>query len=238
MSKHLARDLELVHRKILTLAARVEQSITQSNHALHHRDIVLAQHVIDQDTQIDDLQNQVYEECLKVIALHQPVASDLRRIATVFLICTDLERMGDLAADICERAITLPSEAFDPIPDRMQTMTQLVAKMVRDSLDAFVHLDSALARRVIVTDEAVDEHHQAIADELGDRLYRDPGLIRPGLALHATAEYLERIGDHATNIAESVIYLVDAEVVRHRVLQPPELNQTSSGPPKSELPSD
>ena len=182
---------------------------------LQQRDIALAQQVILGDEPIDQQENHVEEECLKVLALHQPVAVDLRRIAAIMMINTDLERMGDLAEDIAERAVALAKGPPIPIPDRLQRMTDLTTSMVRQSIDAFVNLDSQQARRVCRLDDEVDQCNEDIIHELIATMRKSPDLIEPGLSLFSATRHLERIADHATNIAEEVVYLVEGEIVRH-----------------------
>lgn len=216
MSKHLERDLENLQRDILTLAASVEEAIHKAIHALQDRDVASAQHVIAGDNLIDQEENHVEEECLKVLALHQPVAVDLRRIAAALKINTDLERMADLAEDIAERALVLARPPHIPISDDLQRMTDLTTSMVRESLDAFVNLDARQARRVIRLDEEVDRYNCVIIDELVAIMRESPDMVEPGLSMFSAVRHLERIADHATNIAEDVVYLVEGEIVRHR----------------------
>jgi phosphate transport system protein len=132
------------------------------------------------------------------------------------LINVDLERMGDLAEDIAERALRLARPPFIPIPEKLQRMTDLTTSMVRQSLDAFVNLDAKLARLVCRLDEEVDRHNDAIIGELIETMQKAPEMVEPGLSLFSATRHLERIADHATNIAEDVIYLVEGEIVRHR----------------------
>jgi phosphate transport system protein len=216
MSKHLQRDLDNLQRDILTMATNVEEVIYKAIHALQERDIDLAQQVIENDTSIDQLENHVEEECLKMLALHQPVAVDLRRIAAVLKINTDLERMADLATDIAERAVTVARPPHIPIPADLQRMTDLTTSMVRQSLDAFVNLDPRMARRVIRLDDEVDRYNNEIIHELVQLMQQSPEMIEPGLSLFSATRHLERIADHATNVAEDVLYLVEGEIVRHR----------------------
>jgi phosphate transport system protein len=223
MSKHLTRDLEDLHRKVMGMAARVEEAIYAALKALQNRDAFLARDVVTGDETIDTLENAIYEECLRLIALHQPVAVDLRQIATTFMVTTDLERMGDLAVDIAERAEALSSlppvlgaAATDLLSAKLQRMTDIATGMVRQSLDSFVGMDASLARRVIRTDIEVDRYHAEIIRDVIARMQAKPEAVEPGLSLFSAVRHLERIADHATNIAEDVIYLVDGEVVRHR----------------------
>jgi phosphate transport system protein len=216
MSKHLQRDLDSLQRDILSQAALVEEAIHKAIRSLQQRDPMLAQQVIDGDSSIDEEENHVEEECLKVLALHQPVAIDLRRIASALLINVDLERMGDLAEDIAERALTLCRPPFIPIPANLQRMTDMALTMVRQALDAFIEMDARLARAVCRQDDEVDRLNNAIIDELIRTMKASPELVEPGLSLFSATRHIERIGDHATNIAEDVIYLVEGEMVRHR----------------------
>src|SRR5437660_725572 len=147
MAKHLARDLEGLQRQILTLAGRVEEAVYNATQALQTRDADLAQEVVAGDAAVDVQENLIQEECLKILALHQPVAVDLRRIAAVFSITTDLERIGDLAVDIAERAAALVAFPRPALPEKVHRLTDLVTSMVRQALDAFVHHDSKQARR-------------------------------------------------------------------------------------------
>jgi phosphate transport system protein len=216
MSKHLQRDLENLQREVLELASIVEEAIYAATRALTERDLDLAQQVIAGDAEIDQLENRVEEDCLKILALHQPVAGDLRRIAATILINTDLERMGDLAVDIAERAADLARPPHVPVPENLSRMTDQATMMVRLSLDAFVNLDSGLARRVIRWDDEVDHYNAEIIRELIDLMKRSPDSVESALSLFSAVRHVERIADHATNIAEDVVYLVEGEIVRHR----------------------
>jgi len=215
MSKHLERDLDDLQKDLLALAASVEEAIHKAIRALQERDVPLAEEVIDGDNDIDEEENHVEEECLKVLALHQPVAVDLRRVTAVLLINTDLERMADLAEDIAERAVQLARPPYIPVPDKLQRMTDLTTSMVRQSLDAFVNLDARLARLVCRLDDEVDRLNNAIIEELIAIMQKAPEMVEPGLSLFSATRHLERIADHATNIAEDVVYLVEGNIIRH-----------------------
>lgn len=216
MSKHLERDLENLQRDLLGLAASVEEAIHLAIHALRERDVASAERVMEGDTQIDQEENHVEEECLKILALHQPVAIDLRRIAAALKINTDLERMGDLAEDIAERALQLSRPPLIPIPTTLQRMADLTTTMVRQSLDAFVNLDANQARRVCRLDDEVDRYNKEMIEELIRIMQKSPEMVEPGLSMFSAVRHLERIADHATNIAEDVVYLVEGEIIRHR----------------------
>src|SRR5262245_8188925 len=216
MSKHLERDLNYLQRDLLQLAASVEDAIHKAIRALQQRDTHIAEEVIEGDNQIDKDENQVEEECLKILALHQPVAVDLRRIAAALKINAELERMADLAEDIAERAERLAQLPEIPMPAKLQRMTDLATSMVRQSLDAFVHLAARLARTLCRLDDEVDRYNGQIIDELIRLMKGSPDMVEPGLSLFSATRHLERIADHATNIAEDVVYLVDGEIIRHR----------------------
>src|SRR6266849_2779925 len=216
MSKHLQRDLEYLQRDLLALAASVEEAIHTATRALQERNAAIAQDVIDGDSQIDQEENHIEEECLKLLALHQPVAVDLRRIAAALKINNELERMADLAEDIAERAAHLALLPAIPVPDGLQGMTDLTTTMVRQSLDAFVNLDARQARRVCRLDDTVDRYNNEIIQELIALMRESPAMVEPGLSLFSATRHLERIADHATNIAEDVVYLVEGTIIRHQ----------------------
>src|SRR5215471_12946140 len=180
MSKHLQRDLENLQRDLLALAASVEEAIHTAARALITRDAALAQQVIDGDPAIDREENHVEEECLKMLALHQPVAVDLRRIAAALKINNELERMADLAEDIAERAAHLAQLPPIAVPHGLQEMTDLTTTMVRQSLDAFVNLDARQARRVCRLDDSVDRHNNDIIQELIALMRKAPEMVEPG----------------------------------------------------------
>jgi len=215
MSKHLQRDLEYLQRDLLALAASVEEAIHAAIRALQERNAAIAQEVIEGDTEIDQEENQVEEECLKMLALRQPVAVDLRRIAAAMKINNELERMADLAEDIAERAAHLAQLSAIPVPPALQEMTDLTTTMVRESLDSFVNLDARQARRVCRLDDTVDRYNNDIIQELIALMRKAPEMVEPGLSLFSATRHLERIADHATNIAEDVVYLVEGVIIRH-----------------------
>jgi phosphate transport system protein len=218
MAKHLQRDLDNMQRDLLALAGLVEEAIHKAIRALQERDVRLARDVIAGDSQIDNEENHIDEECLKILALHQPVAIDLRRIAAAMMINVDLERMADLAEEIAERAITLTSPPLLPVSDKLQRMTDLTTMMVRQSLDSFVNLSTTQANAVMRMDDEVDRYNTEIIAEIVEAMQSSPALIPAGLSMFSVIRHLERIADHATNIAEDVVYLVEGEIVRHRPL--------------------
>jgi phosphate transport system protein len=218
MSNHFQRDLDGMQQDILELAALVQGAILTSIQALQERQPALAEEVIRGDEAIDREENFVEEECLKLLALHQPVAVDLRRIITVVKINNELERMGDLAVNIAERVLALARLPSLPFPERLQIMAEITVLMVRLSLDAFVRKDGAQARAIIVMDDEADQCNKEIIDELTKTMRARPDLVEQCLSLFSVARHLERIADHATNVAEDVVYLIEGEIIRHKQL--------------------
>ncbi|TWT29271.1 phosphate signaling complex protein PhoU [Blastopirellula retiformator] len=216
MSRHLQRDLDSLHREILSLSGLVEEMIEKSIQSLFERSFPLAEEVIAADELTDQKEVLIEEECLKMLALHQPVAVDLRRIATVMKVNNDLERIGDLTVNIAERAKCLGQYPNFEIPRRMERMVDVTRKMVAGALDAFVQLDSQAAMNVRHLDDDVDTLNREIIHELQDRMKACTAEIEPGLHCFSASRHIERIADHASNIAEDVIYLVEGEIVRHQ----------------------
>jgi phosphate transport system protein len=225
MAVHLLRDLSNLQRDLLSLASLVEETIHKSARALQDRDPKIARAVIAADAQIDLEENQLHEDCLKILALHQPVAIDLRRIVSTMMITTDLERMGDLAEEIAERALTLCNPPHLPVPGKLKRMADIARRMVGLSLDAFVNMNKDQAEEVLVDDDEVDRCNDEIIQEIIRAMKRSPDMVEPGLSMFSATRHLERIADHATNIAEDVIYLVEGEIVRHRPPAPTAANR-------------
>jgi phosphate transport system protein len=210
-------DAELTHLKEMLLreGGLVEAAVRAAVRALTERDSALARRVIGEDDQLNALENEIDEECIRLIALRQPKAGDLRLITTSMKINTDLERMGDLAVDMAERALELNGEPpIKPYID-IPRMAELAQGMVKDALDAFIRGDAVLAQAVIGRDDAVDALTVQIFNELMIFMVRDPEIIPRAARVTYVAKYLERLADHATNIAEMVIYLVKGQLVRH-----------------------
>src|SRR5690242_14907390 len=215
MSKHWERDLDNLQHHLMALAASVEEAIFKGTRALQERDAALAGEVVAGDTAIDQEENYIENECLKMLALHQPVAIDLRRIIVALKINTDLERMADLAVNISERALALAEMPGIAVPDKLQRMTDMTISMVRQSLDAFVLLDAEQARRVIRLDDEVDRYNREIITELIGQMQQSAEQVPACMAFFSAVRQLERIADHATNIAEDVVYLIEGEIIRH-----------------------
>ncbi len=215
MSRYLYRDFQEIHNRLMTQFGLVEQMSDKSTRALCDRRVELVGEVIKADDQVDHAEVRIEEECLKILALHQPVASDLRRTTTVLKINSDLERIADLACNIAERAKCVHQRENFPIPDGLPEMAQRSITMVKLALDAFVQSDTTLAKQVIQMDRRVDELNLAVIIELRGLMQRDSTMVDSALHCFSAARHIERIADHAENIAEDVIYLVDGEIVRH-----------------------
>lgn len=214
--KHLARALEALKKEILTAGAVVEQSIDRSITSLIHRRPELAEDVLNGDDVIDAREVEIEEECLKTLALYQPVAADLRFIVAIMKVNNDLERMGDLAVNIAQRARYLGKRDPIAIPDDFYEMAAKVRLMVRWSLDALVNQDVQMAKDVLISDSEIDTAHRNMFKVLEDIMASDALTIRRAVNTLSASRNLERIADLATNIAEDVIFMVDGEVVRHR----------------------
>ena len=212
---HLDREIELLKARTLSLAARVEESLRQALKSVKERDAALARSVIEGDEIIDQLDVALEEECLKVLALYQPVAVDLRFVFSIFKVTNELERIGDLAADIAERAESLADAAPEPLPTPLVAMSQKAQAMVKRSLDALVNQDAELAREVCRSDDEVDGLHRTMFALVERAMHEHPERIELLLPFLSISRYLERVGDHATNIAEDVIYSVEGRIVRH-----------------------
>ena len=216
MSKYLQRDIRNIHRRLMGLFGIVEKMIDDAVRALCQKEVGLAAQVIANDKIVNATEVEIEEECLKILALHQPFAADLRRITTVLKINVELERMADLACNICERAESLHEHPQFPTPELLPEMVRRATMMVRMALDSFVNSDVNLAKNVIECDAAVDQHNHDIIQELKILMVSERNLVEPALHCFSASRHIERIADLAENIAEDVIYLVDGDIVRHK----------------------
>lgn len=213
--KQYEEELRLIKEKVLRLGGLVEEGITNSIKALVERNTNLAERTIENDHVVNGLEVEIDELCLKVLALRQPAASDLRLITTAIKIITDLERIGDMAVNVCERAIELNEEApLKPYID-IPRMAEAAQRMLKESLDAFVNGDTDLAAKVLVEDDFVDDLNRQIFRELLTFMIEEPSTITRAMKVLFISKYLERIADHATNIAEMVVFMVKGKVIRH-----------------------
>ena len=215
MQRHFHEELEALKQTLLAMGGLVEDQIRRVMRALLERDGILAQEVIDRDARVNAYDVEVDEKCVELLALHQPAAGDLRFITTAMKIVTDLERIGDQAVNIAQRSLELNVEPqLKPYID-LPVMADRAQRMVKESLDAFVARDTDLARQVCSEDAAVDALKEQIFRELLTFMMADPRTIPRAIRLILISRFLERVADHATNIAEMVIYMVDSKMVRH-----------------------
>jgi len=214
--RHIERQIVQLKEKILRVGTLVEEAISKSITALINRDSALAQRVMASDEEIDRMEVEVEEECLKILALYQPVAADLRLVVAALKINNDLERVGDLAKNIAKRVAQLADAGPIDLPAEIRTMATLAQEMVRQSLDAVVNGDTALARQVREEDDAVDDARQRVRRMVLKGIKVEPDRVECLLRVNSVSKHIERIADMATNIAEDVIYMVEGDIVRHR----------------------
>jgi phosphate transport system protein len=216
MSVHLKREIEKLKRDLLGLCALVEEQVQLAIRALLDRDEALAQDVERRDDEIDRREIEVEEDCLKTLALHQPVAVDLRLIVAVLKINSDLERIGDMAVNIARKAAAFAAEPHVEIPFDIVGMWEKTQSMLHDSIDALVNMDAALAQDVCARDDAVDQMKHQFRMRIEEAIARQPDRLRPMLRLLAVTRNLERVADCATSISQDVVYMIDGRIVRHR----------------------
>jgi phosphate transport system protein len=216
MPRHLQREIDKLKKKILSLGAFVEESVQMAVRAVEERDSPLAEKVIKSDSEIDQAEVDLEEDCLKILALHQPVAIDLRFIIAVLKMNNDLERIGDLSVNIAERALFLNTQVRVNTPYDLHQIAARTQWMLRSSLDALVNLDPAMAREICGADNEVDAINRTMYDLVKEAIRNEPENLEMLIALLSISRYLERIADHATNIAEDVIYMTEGVIARHR----------------------
>jgi phosphate transport system protein len=210
------REIEDLKAKLLKMAALAEAALDQSIKALMTRDPDLARKVIQGDKAINDLEEELDAECVRIVALYQPVATDLRQVMAVDHLIVELERLGDLAVNVGEEVLNLDQLPLAELHRDLSRMTDMVQSMIRDSLRAFITQDAVLAREVCKQDDEVDYLDRALIQELLEYMGRSREAVAVGLCQITVISNLERAGDHATNIAEQVVYMVEGENVRHR----------------------
>lgn len=216
MSVHLVKEIDKLKKNILSLSAMVEESVQKAVKAIETRDTNLAKVIVEFDQEIDKREVDVEEDCLKILALHQPVAIDLRFIVAILKINSDLERIGDLAVNIAKRAFNIanfekPDYSFD-----FSTMAQKSILMLKKALDSLVNMDADLAREVGAADDEVDTMKRQIVFQVKDAIGKQPSQTEQYLQYMSIARHLERVADHAANIAEDVLYMIEGEIVRHK----------------------
>ena len=215
MSKHLQTEIDKLKKRILELGTLVEEAVYRAIHSLADRNAALANSVIDSDTAIDQMEVDIEEDCQKILALHQPVAHDLRFIIAVLKINAELERIGDATVNIGERTLFLTSVPRVDIPYDFTGMAQKAQTMLHKSLDALVNLDVQAAYEVIAADDEVDAINREMYVRTEECIRKQPDAAYSYIHLLGVSRYIERMADHASNIAEDVIYLVEGRIVRH-----------------------
>ena len=218
---HLQREIDRLKRKILALGAVVEDNLRLAFQAIEARDAGKGHRVMVTDILIDDKEIEVEEDCLKILALYQPVAGDLRFIVAVIKINSELERIGDLAANIGERAVSLAREHPVPAPGGFAVMAERTGTILEKALDALVRQDAATARLVLAADDEIDALYRGLIEDLKEIIRTYPEHLDAIVLLFHVARYLERLADHATNIAEDVLYMVEGEIHRHEMPHAP-----------------
>jgi phosphate transport system protein len=208
-------DLCVLRERLLLMAGRVEQMIADAVRSLTDQDATLARRTIQCDHKVNRAEVAIDEHCLVILARRQPLATDLRFVTTALKMVTDLERIGDLAVNICERAIDLSRVPPSAVYADIEKIAVVSRSMIRDSIDALVAGNAELAEQVVQRDDEVDELYHQLFREMLRQMVRDPARIESGIHIQSVAKYLERIGDHGTNLAEHVIYLTRARDVRH-----------------------
>jgi len=217
MPVRLQKELQKLKKRILSLGTMVEERVRMAIKAVQTRDDNLGRKIIDADREIDEIEVEIEEECLKILALHQPVAVDLRFIAAVIKINNDLERIGDQAVNIAERVVSIARRPPVTVPFDYKLMAEKTEAMLRESLDALVNLDADLAHKVCLKDDEVDDMNREIYDKVKEAISSHPGRVGYFINLLLVSRHLERIADLTTNIAEEVIYMVEGEISRHRM---------------------
>ena len=216
MPVHLQREIENLKKKLLTLSARVETTVREATLSIENRDYELAQKIIQNDPRIDRMEVGIEEDCLKILALYQPVAIDLRFIVAVLKINNDLERIGDLAVNIAERSAFLSKHHPVGLSLGLVEMAEKAQDMLKHALDALINLSSDFAKKVCAGDDAVDAMNRQMYLKIQEAVKSSPEHLESLIHLLSVSRHLERIADHATNIAEDVIYMVGGRIARHR----------------------
>ncbi len=217
MERHLDKDLTVLNTSLLKMAALTEEAILKATEALKNRDVAIANSVVQNDAKIDELENIIEENAIELLALKQPIATDLRFITTGMKINAELERIADLAVNIAQRVLEIVDEPLlKPLID-IPKLSIIAQRMVRGSIDAFVERDEEKAKEVMLSDPSADKLKEAIQEELvNGYMLKDGTTATRAVPLLLVARHLERICDHATNIAEDVVYMVRARIVRHK----------------------
>ena len=224
MTAHFFREMERLHRDVLTMCSAAEEMIYDALDALRNRRSEAPQELSGRDLEVDEWDIRIEEECLKILALYHPVANDLRRVMVVMKIAAELERVADLAVSISERSAGICGQSDFPMPQGLEEMARQSLAMLHDSIDAFVEQNAVAAREVCRRDDQVDALNNLLIQEVLSVMKIRMEFIEPAMHLFSVIRHLERVADHATNIAEDVVYMVEGAIIRH-----PRLRRNSSG---------
>ena len=216
MSKRWIKETDRLKEKIVGLGEDVQLRLTQALDSVFRLDKSLAQQIIETDDEIDDKEVELEEDCLKILALHQPVAVDLRFVVAVLKINNDLERIADLAKNIAERALSLSEISLEEEFPEIREMSVITKRMLHSGLNSLINMDLKQAKEVLIEDDEVDERHRNMYPKIEAKINKRPELANEFLQILSLSRYLERIADLTSNIAEDVIYLIDGEIVRHQ----------------------
>jgi phosphate transport system protein len=228
MTAHFFREMDRLHRDVLTMCSAAEELIYDALDGLRNRRSEISDELSGRDLEVDEWDIRIEEECLKILALYHPVANDLRRIMVVMKITAELERVADLAVSIAERSAGICGYPDFPMPEGLEEMARQALAMLHDSIDSFVEQNAQVARDVCQRDDQVDALNNVLIQELIEVMKRRPELIEPGMHLFSVVRHLERVADHATNISEDVVYMVEGAIIRH-----PRLRRNASEQPSA-----
>lgn len=227
MERHFEQQLDELKSQLLLMSGRAESIVRKSVEALDRRDPVLATEVFTDDKAIDHLEMDVEDRCIQLLALQQPLARDLRFITSALKLSNDLERIGDHGVNIAGCAIDLARQPAMTLPADLPRLADAAVGMLRDALDAFVRRDAEAARKLVLRDDEVDRLHRGLFGELLRRMVEDPSRIERCMTLVLVSRNLERVGDLATNIAEEVVFIAEARVIKHHAEDQPEKDEFS-----------
>jgi phosphate transport system protein len=215
MSIHLQADLQNLHKELLSMSSSVEDMVHRAIALLSEPDVDAARQLSEQDTEVDRFDVDLEENCLKILALHQPVAIDLRRLTMMLKIVGELERVADLAVNIAQRSCALLDAGTVVVPDGLKDMALQAVDMLHRSIDAYVELDAGIAQQVCLEDDDIDAANDRLISQLVHQMQEHPDRIDALLHLFSAVRHVERVADHATNIAEDVVYMVEGRIIRH-----------------------
>jgi phosphate transport system protein len=220
MVSSLEKELLDLKINILKMASLAEEALVEALRALNNRDGALASHVVERDDQLNALENTIDEQCLRLLALKQPLAVDLRFITMAMKINAELERIGDQAVNIAQRTLIFVEEPLIMKPMGLNKLANITEQMLRDSITAFVERDVKLAESVVKRDDEADAHYFRLVCDIMEHMTEDPSFVVQGVHFSGIAHNLERVADEATNICEDVVYMVEGRVIKHKSLLP------------------